>query len=59
MPASLAGRGRSPDEKFNTKEGRAVSVSDVKGKYKGRDVDWENEIGRMTPTSKERASSYI
>ncbi len=55
MPGSLGARGRSPNVQFNTKEGRSVSVSDVKNQYKGYNVNWDSEISRMTPRSKERA----
>jgi hypothetical protein len=37
------GRKKSAEEKFNIKEGnvvRSLSITDIKKKYKGRDVDW-------------------
>jgi hypothetical protein len=55
----LATRGRSPNIQFNVYGERSVSISEVKGKYKGKDVNWDAEIGKMTPRSQNQAKDYI
>ena len=59
MPGSLAARGRSPNIQFNINGERSVSISDVKRKYKGNEVDWISEIRKMTPRSQIQAKEYI
>ena len=59
MPGSLPARGRSPNIQFNIDGERSVSISDVKRKYKGNEVDWISEIRKMTPRSQIQAKEYI